>query len=564
MRVHQVIGAICGCLVGASAFGQATLPAFYSGPWSGTNVVLPTGWTSYKLGKDYADNYDGVGGSAARFDNSGDWLKINFNGNPETVSYWIRGYQLSGDYVFKVQESANGSTWTDVATYNTANPISGTAAPYTNSLSANSRYVQFIYVTKSDGNVGIDGVLIQGPGVPAVTFNPPGTTNAPVSNEFTMAVTITPPGSGLKSWNMTPAYSGAASLSAGTFRFTPAAADQNKTFTLSVVASNAIGSVTNAAQIKVTPYTPPVPVITFSPPPPYEIMATTTQKIGIGVTPAGSGIRSWSLQPAYSGPATLTGTNFTFIPAEADGPSNYTFTVVATNIYGATTAETAIAVTAYVPAPPPSAYVCTFEDGNKGGYPSGDVTLSNKTWNLTGILIGTLADDLKIGSKAARLKYVEGEVQSMTSLEPGFPNGIGTISLWYGPYGTHGTNAPSLAIEIAESLDSNWISVGEVNAGAVETLTYFSADVYVSSPIYVRIRATGGTKDRSANFDNIAITPYTQPVKTPYEAFLLKYNVTPGDPGTESGDDYDGDGFTNQQEFEAAPQTNPYDPAIHP
>ena len=562
MRVQQVIGAICGCLVGVSAFGQASLPTFYSGPWNG--ATLPNGWTQKGLGKDYADNYDGEGGPAAKFDGSGDWLKISFSGKPETVSYWIRGYQLSGDYVFKVQESANGSTWSDVVVYNPANPISGTAVPYTNSLSANSRYVQFIYVTKVTGNVGIDGVLIQGPALPNITFNPSGTTNAPVSNEFTMAVTITPPGSGLKSWSMTPTYSGAANLSAGTFRFTPAAADQNKTFMVSVVASNALGSVTNAAQIKVTPYTPPVPVITFSPPPPYEIMATTTQKIGIGVTPAGSGIRSWSLQPAYSGPATLTGTNFTFIPAEADGPSNYTFTVVATNIYGATTAETAIAVTAYVPAPPPSAYVCTFEDGNKGGYPSGDVTLSNKTWNLTGILIGTLADDLKIGSKAARLKYVEGEVQSMTSLEPGFPNGIGTISLWYGPYGTHGTNAPSLAIEIAESLDSNWISVGEVNAGAVETLTYFSADVYVSSPIYVRIRATGGTKDRSANFDNIAITPYTQPVKTPYEAFLLKYNVTPGDPGTESGDDYDGDGFTNQQEFEAAPQTNPYDPAIHP
>ena len=83
--------------------------------------------------------------------------------------------------------------------------------------------------------------------------------------------------------------------------------------------------------IRDRPYTPPVPVITFSPPPPYEIMATTTQKIGIGVTPAGSGIRSWSLQPAYSGPATLTGTNFTFIPAEADGPSNYTFCLLYTS-----------------------------------------------------------------------------------------------------------------------------------------------------------------------------------------------------------------------------------------
>jgi hypothetical protein len=212
--------------------------------------------------------------------------------------------------------------------------------------------------------------------------------------------------------------------------------------------------------------------------------------------------------------------------------------------------------------PPPSAYVCSFEDGTKTGYASGDVTLSNKTWNLTGILIGTSGDDLKIGSRSARLKYVEGEVQSMTILTPVMANGIGTISLWYGPYGTHGSTAPTLAIEIAESPDSNWISVGEVNAGAVETLTYFSADVYVSSPIYVRIRAVGGTKDRSANFDNIAITPYTPPAKTPYEAFLLKYNVTPGDPGTEPGDDYDGDGFTNQQEFEA--DTNPYDPAIHP
>ncbi|MGB4621828.1 MAG: hypothetical protein WBJ08_08625, partial [Kiritimatiellia bacterium] len=80
MRVHQVIGAICGCLVGVSAFGQATLPAFYSGPWVGAGVTLPTGWTSYKLGPDYSTNYDGEGGPAAKFDTTGDWLKINFNG----------------------------------------------------------------------------------------------------------------------------------------------------------------------------------------------------------------------------------------------------------------------------------------------------------------------------------------------------------------------------------------------------------------------------------------------------------------------------------------------------
>ena len=165
--------------------------------------------------------------------------------------------------------------------------------------------------------------------------------------------------------------------------------------------------------------------------------------------------------------ATLVGTNFTFTTAQADGPATYTFTVLATNSFGTTTGTADIIVGTYVPPPPAGAYICTFEDGTKTGYASGDVTMSNKTWNLTGILIGSDALDLKIGSKAARLKYdpTDGE-ETMTLLETVMSNGVGRVSFWYGPYGSHGTNAPNLAIEISDSLASGWVEVGAADAGA--------------------------------------------------------------------------------------------------
>lgn len=559
MKKAAILG-LAWVLSAGAALGQATLPTSHTGPWT----TLPAGWTKQGTGT-YATDYDGGGEGSAKFDSAGDWMKINFSGTPATVSYWAKGNSLEGNYTFKIQESVNGSTWTDVAVFNSGNLIpNNPAAQYTNNLLATTRYVQFIYVTKDKGNVGIDGVKIEGPGAPAVSFNPAGTTNAPVSNEFAMAVSISPSGSGMQSWNMTPGYSGAASLTLGTFSFTPATADQNKTFTVRVVATNNIGTTTGTVTVAVTPYVAPVPVITFSPAAPYSIMATYTQKLGIGVSPAGSGISGWTLLPSnYAGSATLVGTNFTFTTAAADGPATYTFTVLATNSFGTSTGTAEIIVGAYVPPPPAGAYICTFEDGSKTGYASGDVTLSNKVWNLTGILIGTDANDLKIGTKAARLKRdtSDGD-ETMTIQSPVMANGVGTVSLWYGPYGTHGTNAPTLAVEISENLASGWVEVGEVVVGAVTVLTYQSIDVYVSSPIYVRIRAKSGPNDRSANFDNITITPYAAPSYSAYEAFLLKYNVTPGDPGTAPGDDLDGDTHSNTNEFNA--DSNPYDPASVP
>ena len=485
--------------------GQASLPTGYNGPWEGP---LPAGWTQQDT-TTYATDYDGGGENSAKFD-GGDWIQIYFGSAPETASYYAKGNALSGEYAYKVQESADGSNWTDVATYGAGNPLNNSIpVQYTNSLLSSTRYVRFFYETKVQGNIGLDGVRIDGPTAPTVTFAPPGNHSVAASNLLTLAVSITPSNSGMSGWSLLPGYAGTADMTNGSFRFTPADSDSDTTFTLSVVATNFVGSTTGTVQISVTPYEPPVPVIAFSPEAPYGIMATETQQLGIAVTPDGSGIQSWDLLPACSGSASLVGTNFTFVPAESDGPADYTLSVIATNGFGSTTAAVSITVSAYVPPPVPGSYVCTFEDGTKSFYGSGDVSLSNQLWNLDGILIGTTVDDLKFGNKSGRLKYEpESYSLTMTSQETLLSNGIGRISLWYGPYGTHGTNAPTLAIEISESLDSGWSEVGAFDAGAVTNLTYYSADAYVSWPVYVRLRAKSGVSSRSANFDDIAITPY--------------------------------------------------------
>ena len=546
----------------AAAFGQAALPTFYSGPWF--SGPLPSGWTKQSLGADYKTDYDGSGGTAAKFDGSGDFIQIYFNGAPGQVSYYTQGNSLSGDYTYKVQESANGSAWTDVEVFNSGNPISASVVAHTNNLAPASRYVKFLYVTKAAGNVGLDGVTVSGPSVPTVTFDPVGNQSIPVSNLLTLAVTVTPSGSGIQNWSLLTGYAGASSLAGGVFQMTPAAGDANKTFTLTVVATNAVGTASNSVQISVTPYTPPVPVVTFSPAPPYEIMATETQKLGVAVSPAGSGIQSWTLLPAYAGSATLVGTNFTFVPAQTDGPNTYTLSVIATNVHGSSTGTASIAVAEYVTPPPPGSYIITFEDATKGTYAAGNVTLNGREWELAETYIGNLETDRKFGGKAARVRYSDTLLAALTSQSPLLSGGVGWISLWYAAYGNDVSNAPAFAIEISESLAGGWIAVDSFDAAGVSNLTYRSVDVDVNIPIYVRIRAVSGRPEGRANIDNITITPYTSGAGTPYEAFLLQYNVTPGDPGTAEGEDLDGDGATNLQEFNASPKTNPYDEASKP
>jgi hypothetical protein len=406
-------------------------------------------------------------------------------------------------------------------------------------------------------------VASAGPVPPSVSFTPSGPQSIAVSNGLNLAVSVTPAGSGLQSWSLLPAYQGSASLTGGNFTFTPATGDDvTQNFTLRVVATNSVGTTTGQVAIAVTAYVPPVPVVAFHPAGPYAIMATETQRLGVAVTPAGSGISSWELTPSnYAGTATLIGTNFTFTTAGGDGPETYTLSVVATNVHGATTGTASIAVTEYAPPPPPGSVVVDFEDGpSKTSYAIATNTLSGRSW-LVGGVIGTLEGDKKFDLKALRIRCnATDSAIKLSSLTP-FTNGIGSVSLWFASYGNDGTfNMPQVSVQISTNLETGWVTLDTFDTGSATELTYWSRDVNMKVPVYFRLWSPQAGTDRRANIDNLTIAPYVAP--TGYEAFLLSYNVTPGDPGTAEGDDLDGDGWTNQQEYLAG--TNPYDPAVHP
>ena len=132
------------------SWGQATLPVTRTA-WGST----PTGWTDNGTNRTTVFACSGNDGGSMQA--SGKFYKVWFSGVPNQLTCKIKGSNPTTG-TFKVQESTDGISWTDVVVFST---ISGsTCLSQSNTLLSTSRYVQFIYTTKTSGNVDIDDVNI--------------------------------------------------------------------------------------------------------------------------------------------------------------------------------------------------------------------------------------------------------------------------------------------------------------------------------------------------------------------------------------------------------------------
>lgn len=144
---------LLGCLgcFGGGVMGQATLPLTRTA-WG----TPPTGWTDNGIHR--TSNFACTGNDGGSMQSNGKNYLVFFNSTPDKLNYTLKGTNpTTGD--FRVQESADGLSWTDVQSFTS---IAGsTCLPQSNiQLLSTTRYVKFILVLKTTGNVDIDDVVI--------------------------------------------------------------------------------------------------------------------------------------------------------------------------------------------------------------------------------------------------------------------------------------------------------------------------------------------------------------------------------------------------------------------
>lgn len=148
--MKKIIYSAIAVLFGMNALAQAVLPT----SWSFTTATLPNGWT--ESGTAF---YTASGNTppAMKFDNTGDYLVINFASAPGNLTYYLAGNSFSGG-TFTVEESDLGTVWTTLHTHTA--PPAGVYSQFTDAPLATTRYIRFIYTQKVSGNIGLDDVNI--------------------------------------------------------------------------------------------------------------------------------------------------------------------------------------------------------------------------------------------------------------------------------------------------------------------------------------------------------------------------------------------------------------------
>lgn len=153
----KVLGLAVLGLFFSTAWGQATLPVNRTS-WASE----PTGWTNSGCGHRTSTSACS-NNSATTFDTSGDFRVVNFNVAASTVEMVLKNQGMGGESYLLVEQSANGTAYTQVGKYGTGSGATGITnaqcATVEVNLLAATRYVRWTY-TKATGNCDMDDVVI--------------------------------------------------------------------------------------------------------------------------------------------------------------------------------------------------------------------------------------------------------------------------------------------------------------------------------------------------------------------------------------------------------------------
>jgi hypothetical protein len=142
-------------VLGNYAFAQTAQNLPYIMPNNAGQSFLSSanGWIQNGIGTDYSSS-----GSNIKFDTSADVATLFLSSTPNLLSFNLKGNGLSGNYIFDLLESADGTTFSIAQSITTG--INGTNTVFQQTLATTTRYIRFRYTTKAVGNIGFGGVSI--------------------------------------------------------------------------------------------------------------------------------------------------------------------------------------------------------------------------------------------------------------------------------------------------------------------------------------------------------------------------------------------------------------------
>lgn len=138
----------------------ATLPFEFDG--GKADIENTAGLTQSGLGTDYNSS------PHLKFDGTGGYVILKIDETPGTLTFDIKGNSFS-DGTFTVQASADGVTYSDLATYT---ELGTTQSEEFNNLGENIRYIKWIYTEKVNGNVALGNITLEAPSTdPVITVS---------------------------------------------------------------------------------------------------------------------------------------------------------------------------------------------------------------------------------------------------------------------------------------------------------------------------------------------------------------------------------------------------------
>lgn len=148
--------------------------------------------------------------------------------------------------------------------------------------------------------------------------------------------------------------------------------------------------------------------------------------------------------------------------------------------------------------------VTDFEDATKSSYTAETKVVNGLSWFFHGANIGNQDGDMRIGSKAARMRQVDSFNATLELQDP--LENISAVSFYYARANFSGDRTGvSPVIVVAVGDGSSWTSLDTLNLTGVDELTLASYSDIEPGYSYFKIYAIAGDNGKRFNIDSIAI-----------------------------------------------------------